>query len=329
MTLTAEGTRAGDRRPCVGEVAITAAAVDAVRVGPRHRVDLGDVEALAASIDAVGLLHPVVVTADLGLVAGARRLAAVRLLGWDQVPVHVVSGLGDAAALLAAERDENTCRKDMTPEEKVALGRALEDLERPKARRRQREAIRERDEQGRAVATPEKFPEAATRGEVRDLVGAAVGMSGVTYQRAKAVVSMAREGRTPDGEQLTEQEQVVALEALEEMNATGKVTPAYTKARPEPPLSPPLAEAHPAEPQPAEPEPAEPPRPVSAPPRAPRRGVDNAVEGVVHRLSGLCHALAGIPPDYRFPGPQAAEWARSLRRDLRVLGRLARQLEGR
>lgn len=39
-------------------------------------------------------------------------------------------------ALLEAERDENTCRLDMKPSEKVALGLALEELEKPKARER-------------------------------------------------------------------------------------------------------------------------------------------------------------------------------------------------
>jgi hypothetical protein len=61
---------------------------------------------------------------------------------------------------------------------------------------------------------------------VRDLVG----MSGPTYQRAKTVVAMARDGRTPAGDPLTPAEQAAAAAALEQMNHTGKVTPAYRKA---------------------------------------------------------------------------------------------------
>ena len=61
-----------------------------IRVGRRFRKDLGDLRALAASIDDVGLLHPVVVTPQGRLIAGRRRLEAVRLLGRSTVAVHVV-----------------------------------------------------------------------------------------------------------------------------------------------------------------------------------------------------------------------------------------------
>jgi hypothetical protein len=47
------------------------------------------------------------------------------------VPVVVASQTDDARTLLEAERDENTCREDMKPSERVALGLALEKLVRP------------------------------------------------------------------------------------------------------------------------------------------------------------------------------------------------------
>ena len=155
-------------------------ALDEIVVTGRFRSDLGDVSELADSIARVGLLHPLVITADRRLVAGARRLAACRQLGWTHAPVHVVAGLDDAAALLIAERDENTCRKAMTPEEKIALGIALEQLERPKAKARQQASgpASAAKRQGRADG-PVNVTEAST-GSVRDLVGAAVGMSGPT-----------------------------------------------------------------------------------------------------------------------------------------------------
>ncbi|MHB1425082.1 MAG: ParB N-terminal domain-containing protein [Gemmataceae bacterium] len=43
----------------------------------------------------MGLLHPIVVTTDHRLVAGRRRLAAAKELGWVDIPVHVVHGLDD------------------------------------------------------------------------------------------------------------------------------------------------------------------------------------------------------------------------------------------
>lgn len=90
--------------------------VQAIVVGERDREELGNISALAESIKAVGLLHPVVVTDSLTLVAGDRRLAAVKQLGWTQVPVTVVD-LTTAADVLRAEADENTERKPLTPYE--------------------------------------------------------------------------------------------------------------------------------------------------------------------------------------------------------------------
>jgi ParB family transcriptional regulator, chromosome partitioning protein len=110
--------------------------ISKIIVNGRHRKDLGDVAALAESIRRRGLLHAIAVTPEYHLVAGARRLAALRQLGWKKAPVRIVTGLGDAVALLEAERDENTCRKDFTLSEAVNIGRALEALERPKAKDR-------------------------------------------------------------------------------------------------------------------------------------------------------------------------------------------------
>jgi ParB family chromosome partitioning protein len=108
-------------------------------VGDRHRRDLGDIDALARSIGALGLLQPVVLRPDRRLVSGFRRLAAVKKLGWRTVEVTMVHGLDDEVSLLRAERDENTCRKDFTPSEAVAIGTALEEREKAKAKERQQE----------------------------------------------------------------------------------------------------------------------------------------------------------------------------------------------
>lgn len=65
-------------------------AIADIQVGKRHRRDLGDVDALAASIEDIGLLNPITVDEDGRLLAGARRLAACKRLGWKMVPVNVV-----------------------------------------------------------------------------------------------------------------------------------------------------------------------------------------------------------------------------------------------
>ena len=65
-------------------------AIDDVKVGKRHRQDLGDIEELSQSIADVGLLHPITVDVTGNLLAGARRLAACKQLGWSEIPVRVV-----------------------------------------------------------------------------------------------------------------------------------------------------------------------------------------------------------------------------------------------
>ena len=66
-------------------------AIADIRIGVRHRRDFGDIDALAASMDAIGLLHPIVVTAKGKLLCGERRLRAAKLLGWKTIPVTVRS----------------------------------------------------------------------------------------------------------------------------------------------------------------------------------------------------------------------------------------------
>lgn len=189
-----------------------------VIVNGRHRKDLGDLDSLAESIRTLGLLHPPVVTPDNRLVVGQRRLAACRLLGWTEIPVNVAANLTDALPFLIAERDENACRLDPAPSEKVALGMALESLERPLAMERKREGGRVGGKGGREAG--ENFPP-ASKAKTRDVVGEAVGMSGPTYQRAKAVVEAAADEGLPD------EVRAVAREAKEAMDRTGKVAGAY------------------------------------------------------------------------------------------------------
>lgn len=179
-------------------------------IGERHRKNLGDISSLAQSIQAVGLLHPIVVKPDNTLVAGERRLAAVRSLDWKSIPVTVVHNLTDTLLALKAERDENTCRQGLSPSEAVSIGQSLEEMEGAAARERQRQAG---EQYGIACG---KFPQAIEdTGKTRDKVGAAVGMSGKTYRKAKAVVEAAEEDPDTFGD----------LTKL--MDTTGKVDRAY------------------------------------------------------------------------------------------------------
>ena len=52
-----------------------------IQIGTRYRQALGDIESLARNIAEMGLLHPIVLSKDLTLIVGLRRLAAFRKLG--------------------------------------------------------------------------------------------------------------------------------------------------------------------------------------------------------------------------------------------------------
>lgn len=187
--------------------------MEQVLIRDRHRNDLGDIDTLAQSILAVGLLHPIVVDERHRLVAGQRRLEAWRSLHGEKqpIPAHVVSTVDSARLLLMAERDENTCRKEMNPSESVALGLALEAIEKPKAKERQGT---------RTDQLPGNLPEG---GEVRAIVAPAVGMSPRTYEKAKAVVAAANDPKMP------EPVREAARLAQSEMDHTGKVDGAFRR----------------------------------------------------------------------------------------------------
>jgi N6-adenosine-specific RNA methylase IME4 len=151
-----------------------------ILVGKRHRRDLGDIGGLAASIAEVGLLHSIVITPGGKLIAGGRRLAACKELGWVEVPVRIV----DLDSLVRGEFAENVHRKDFTLSEAVAIMQALEPLEREAAKERQREGGR------RGGEGSGKLPE-ASKGNAADKAARAAGKARRTLEKAAAVVTAA------------------------------------------------------------------------------------------------------------------------------------------
>jgi ParB family chromosome partitioning protein len=182
-----------------------------ITVSQCHRRDLGDIAALAASIQRHGLLQPMVVATDLSLVVGRRRLAAYELLGWETIPARVI----DLANPLGAEYDENTLRKAFTPSERVAIAEAMEAQVRESAQERQREAGKKH---GRGKIAPGNLPEAIeTQPPTRDIIAARVGWSGRTYEKAKMVVEAAQENPQ------------AYADLIERMDATGNVHGAWRR----------------------------------------------------------------------------------------------------
>ena len=176
--------------------------LDAVKIGTRHRRDMGDIDGLARSIKAVGLLHPIVIRPDGLLIAGERRLVACRKLGWAEVPITEV----DLDQVARGELAENSDRKDFLPSEIDAIRKALAPIEEA--------AAKERMSEGGKVG---KLSTPSGAGKTRDKVGAFAGVSGKTVEKIAKVVEAAER----------EPEKYAPLVA--EMDRTGRVDGAYKK----------------------------------------------------------------------------------------------------
>jgi N6-adenosine-specific RNA methylase IME4 len=182
---------------------MTTRRIDEIIIGERHRRDMGDIAGLAASIAELTLLHPIVIEPDGTLIAGERRLAACKLLGWTHVPVNVVP----LDQIARGEYAENTFRKDFTLSEAVAIKRKLEP--------REREAARERMLAGKPS---EKFSEGAN-GNALDKIAKATGKHRTTLAKAEAIVDAAE----------AEPERFGKL--LAAMDKTGRVNGPYRRLR--------------------------------------------------------------------------------------------------
>jgi len=148
--------------------------VDSIVVGRRHREDLGDLDPLVASICRDGLLQPITITPDGHLICGARRLAAIKRLGWKTVNVWVRSGISDRLGRLLAEQDDNLLHKPLTQLESAALYQELKTLLTEDAARRQ-EATRfhaadQGGENGGANLAPPQFEPGKARAQAAQMV---------------------------------------------------------------------------------------------------------------------------------------------------------------
>ena len=106
---------------------VSTIAVDLIEPSPRNpRNDLGAIDELAESMDAYGLLQPIVlrqVGRRYEIIAGHRRFAAAKQLGWREISAVIRADDQDGAYILTLV--ENLQRDDLTPREEA---RALEVL---------------------------------------------------------------------------------------------------------------------------------------------------------------------------------------------------------
>lgn len=202
-------------------------ATDSIFVGRRHRQDYGDIDELVSSIAREGLLQPITITPDGVLVCGARRLAAIKRLGWTTVNVWVRSGISDRLGQLLAEQDENTLHKPLTKLEAAALYRELKALMAEDAARRKAQTQFSRERQPGADGSANFAGPSISRGESRAQAAAMIsgGSSHETYEKINRLQHIADDPEQP------EQLRMKAAEALEQIGTGAAVDPLYKSVR--------------------------------------------------------------------------------------------------
>src|SRR6267378_2375742 len=106
-----------------------------IYVKDRIRKDLGDIDALCNSIREYGIIQPIVLTRDDNgsyrgtiLVAGGRRLTAVKRLGWTELKHardFIWRGEETSFQRRAVELEENVRRKELSWQEKLVAKQEL------------------------------------------------------------------------------------------------------------------------------------------------------------------------------------------------------------
>lgn len=146
-----------------------------IKIKDRIRKDFGNIQELADDIRENGLINPPVITPDTyELIAGERRLRAMKLLGYKQIEVRPMT-VKDAEHQLNLEISENESRKELTKSERIDYARQLERIESAKAKKRM-----SLGGQGK-----ENFPTLQTRDAVASQLG--IG-SGRQYEKEKYIV---------------------------------------------------------------------------------------------------------------------------------------------
>ena len=149
-------------------------------VTDRIRKDFGDINELADDIRQNGLINPPVASPNpdgtYNLIAGERRLRALKALGYEQIEIRPMS-VKDAEHALNLEISENEVRKDFSKAERIDYAKRLERIEGMKAAERMKAGVKD---------PMENFPQGGT---TRDIVAEKLGIgSGRQYEKEKFIV---------------------------------------------------------------------------------------------------------------------------------------------
>jgi ParB family transcriptional regulator, chromosome partitioning protein len=132
MTTPKYSARNNDTTPEERAVAVLLplASIDSSPLNPRTRFNDEDLQRLANSLQADGLLQPIVVTPAgdrYRIVAGERRWRAAQRLSWTEIPAIVRTDVDDRTLIRLALL-ENLARTDLDPLEEADGYRQLQDL---------------------------------------------------------------------------------------------------------------------------------------------------------------------------------------------------------
>lgn len=173
-----------------------------IKINNRYRKYLGDIDSLAKSINELGLINPVTVDENGNLIAGMRRIEAVKKLGWKDIDVRVIN----IDKTVRGEYAENVFRDEFRPSELYAISQVLWPKVEAEARERQAHG---QTAPGKTLV--ESFHKRSDT--TRDQVASLVGTSGRNLEKVKKVVESGDE------------------KLLKEMDDSGKVDRAYNKLR--------------------------------------------------------------------------------------------------
>lgn len=151
--------------------------INEIIVDDRIRKHTANIKELVDDIKQNGQIQPITVRVDNSgsyrLVAGFRRLTAMKALGMDQIEAYVISE-DDEEKLLQMEISENEVRQGFTRSERMDYIKRLEEIEAKKAKERQGER---------------NIPQnSAESGDSRDKVANQIGISHDTIAREKKII---------------------------------------------------------------------------------------------------------------------------------------------
>jgi len=201
--------------------------VDGIIVGARHRTDLGDIDTLAQSIEQVGLLQLPTITPDGVLICGARRLAAVKQLGWRTVNVWVRTGLSGKLTALMAERDDVVSHKQYSKVELADMYQELKaEIAADAARRQQATQFGSETQNALSggiakLATPLGDPTGDSRRQAAKMIGG----GHVTFEKVAAIQQVATD------ERYSPELRFKASEAAQRIEEGAPVDPLFTQLR--------------------------------------------------------------------------------------------------